>query len=107
VLAPAFRRRGALQRLHRLDIATTYPNLSEAAVAVSTSMSTLGRQLRTLEIDLKTQLFVRAARGHPMTFTASGQQVIAAKRAYAARGDLVGGGGHALCVESPKRTSST
>lgn len=67
---------GGHDRLTRFTQAMSYPTLHAAATALSTTQPVLTQQINRLERELGVRLYQRARRGHPMTPTASGIELI-------------------------------
>lgn len=78
VLRSALSSLGGRQRLERFVAAMAYSSLSEAATHLGVRQAGLTQQFTRLEQDLDHRLYIRARRGHPMTPTGEGNEVLRA-----------------------------
>ncbi|BBZ50286.1 hypothetical protein MHEI_20030 [Mycobacterium heidelbergense] len=76
LLRPALVAPGGWTRLQCFAATANYPTLTIAAQHLGVRQSVLTLKIRRIESELEMQLLKRAERGHPMTITAAGLQVI-------------------------------
>jgi hypothetical protein len=85
LLRPALTQIGGAQRLARFAAVSDYPSVTAAASALKLHQPVLHGQIARLETELGGPLLTRAERGHPMTLTDLGTQVMQDWNLWAAR----------------------
>jgi hypothetical protein len=90
LLRPALAPIGGAERLSRFAAASDHPSLRAAASTLGLCQPVLHGQIARLETELGGALVTRAERGHPMTLTDLGTQILHAWNAWTARSARTG-----------------
>jgi hypothetical protein len=82
LLRPALSQIGGAARLNRFETVLRYPTITAAAADLGLRQPVLTSQITRLEGELGGALIQRAQRGHPMTITKRGAQILRAWKAW-------------------------